>query len=164
MFSRRKFIFGSAFAALAPLLGSAQARDLPELTPVRVGEYTEIPDPDTLEPYRGEDVFDDLRNNHSAMEGVLFDVSGTIRHRWIAREGQGYETGYEGDIFRSLVWVESDTGHKAFLASNTDLAVLEDSRTFSATGSYGGIYEFSLGGIWEVPLILVNEINPGGSN
>lgn len=164
MTTRRHVISGSIVAALLPtgtILG--QARDLPELEPVRALEYTEIPGAGEFPPYQGDDIGTVLWQTPADLEDMSFAVRGTIRHRWVAREGYGYRAGYEGDVYRSLIWTTLDGNRDAFLAANDDLTAVKDLRTFAATGVYGGIYEFSLGGIWEVPLILVSEIGPAKS-
>lgn len=165
MVNRRSFV-GTALVLSSFPKGNiiAQARDLPELEPERTREYTEIPDAADFPSYDGEDADSIVRITPSELEGMSFTVRGTIRHRWVAEEGYGYPAGYEGDVYRSLIWVTMDGGGwDAFLAANDDLSSIEDLRTFAALGVYGGIYEFRLGGIWEVPLILVSQIGPAKS-
>lgn len=160
MINRRRCVAGMVAGALVPSLVAGQARDLPELQEVRVDEYTTIP-AGNIDTYDGEQVEDVLNNTPTELEGLAFTVRGTIRHRWVAKEGWGYVAGYEGEVFRTLIWVTLDTSNRdAFLALNESPTTIEGSKTFRATGTYGGIFEFRLGGIWEVPLILVNELGP----
>lgn len=162
--TRRQFAALGGAAALLPVVGMAQSRALPEITSVPTDVYTEIPGAHDLLVYSGENPHRDLWHAPSSIEGQALPISGTIRHRWVAPENYGFETGYEGDVFRSLIWVTLDGNLDAFLAANSDLAGVKGARTFVGTGSYGGIFDFRLGGIREVPLVLVVELNSGAQN
>lgn len=164
--SRRSFlgISAAALAGLIPAHTLAQ-EDAPELEQVTVSDgYTEIPERGDLLKYRGDDPVNDLRRNPADMEGVAVEVSGTILKRWVADEGKGFRSGYEDDVYRTVVWVTLSSLDKGVLLSNDDLSELEGSRTYRALVTFAGEYTLVANSTrYELPALQVISIEPGGA-
>jgi hypothetical protein len=86
-------------------------------------------------------------------------VGGTIVHRFVGSESEGYVLGPTGEqlVFQSVLYIKQDWS--CFVGINSDLSELEGARTVKVIGTYGGIQVDTASSSTDRPILIAHHID-----